>query len=107
MPENLIGQLEQWRASAAEAFADAKTQTDPEARQRMLDIAAGYKKLSQEAELLLGQKKGAGRSADTHQRSRREMSCWVANTRVPSAPRPVRDTPARPAWGRAELCSIQ
>jgi hypothetical protein len=60
MPENLIGHLERWRASAAEAFADAKTQTDPEARQRMLDIAAGYKKLSQEAELLLGHRKGAG-----------------------------------------------
>jgi hypothetical protein len=37
----------------------------------------------------------------------RATAPWAANTRVPSAPRPVRDTPARPAWGRAAPCSIR
>jgi hypothetical protein len=54
MPHDLRDHLERWRASAQEMLADADIQTDPLTRKRMIDIAAGYERLSQEAELMLG-----------------------------------------------------
>ena len=56
--DNLLDHLKRWRASAQEALADADLLTDPPARERMVDIAAGYERLSQEAERLLGHRTG-------------------------------------------------
>jgi hypothetical protein len=59
MPDDLLDHLERWRASAQEMLADADIQTDARTRQRMIDIAAGYERLSQEAELMLGRKRAS------------------------------------------------
>jgi hypothetical protein len=56
--DNLRDHLKRWRDHAQEARTDADASTDPWARERMIDIAAGFERLSQEAEPLLGRKTG-------------------------------------------------
>jgi hypothetical protein len=56
--DNLRDHLKRWRDHAQEARTDADALTDPWARERMIDIAAGFERLSQEAERLLGHKTG-------------------------------------------------
>jgi hypothetical protein len=60
MPDHLLAHLKVWRARAEEALADAGSLTDPQARDEMMGIAAGYQRLCQEADLLLQHKKGPG-----------------------------------------------
>jgi hypothetical protein len=59
MPDQLLDHLRGWRARADEARADAKAVTDPRLRETMMNIAAGYQRLCQEADLLRRHKKGS------------------------------------------------
>ena len=45
-----INDPKHWRHRAAEARATAESLTDPEAKQRMLKVAADYEKLAERAE---------------------------------------------------------
>jgi hypothetical protein len=67
MRDHLLDHLKGWRARAEEALADAKSVTDPRSHETMMNIAAGYQRLCQEADLLFRHKKG---SASTPHRSR-------------------------------------
>jgi len=52
-----IDVAERWRTLAAEAHAIANELSDPDAKQIMLDIAAGYELLARRAEARKDQKK--------------------------------------------------